>query len=133
MKNTITLLFITTATLFISSCKDTETSYTQYSEQMKDSIFQSYPTVAGITIEIKDRTQLDITLGSADMFTKSDAERQKTANELGMMALRLYPKDNSFEKAQLIVSKDEKSEHVNIAESKISNINIDSLRKATSK
>jgi hypothetical protein len=133
MKNTIALLSITSALLFLSACKDSETSYTQYSEQMKDSIFKYYPTVAGITIEVKDRTQLDITLGSADMFSRSDAERSKTANELGMMALRLYPKDNSFEKAQLIVSKDEKSEHVNIAESKISNINLDSLRKVTGK
>jgi hypothetical protein len=133
MKSILMLLSITGCILFISSCKDTEADYSQYDEQMKDSIFKYYPSVAGITIEIKDRNELDITLGSVDMFKTANAERQKTANELGMMALRLYPKDNSFEKALLIVSKDEKSEHVNMAEAKLSNINIDSLRKAIGK
>ncbi len=133
MKNLIVLSAITACILFFSACKDPDAAYTQYSEQMKDSIFKSYPTVAGITIEVKDRTALDITLGSVDLFKTSDAEREKTANELGMMALRLYPKDNSFEKVRLIVSRDEKSEHVNIAEAKISNINLDSLRKLGAK
>jgi len=129
----VALISITSCFLFLHSCKDTDTDYSQYDVQMKDSIFKYYPTVAGITIEIKDKTELDITLGSIDMFKTSEADRQTTGNELGIMALRLYPKDNSFEKAVLIVSKDEKSEHVNMAEAKVSNINIDSLRKATGK
>ncbi len=133
MKSITTLLAISACILFLSACKDNSESNIQYEEQMKDSIFKYYPSVASITVGVKENTELSITLGSVDMFSKTDDAGRKTANELGMMALRLFPKDNSLEKGQLIVSKDEKSDHVNVAEAKVYNINIDSLRKVMGK
>ena len=131
MRVLVPALFV--AICLFSSCKDNDESNMQYEEQMKDSIFKYYPTVASITIKVKERSEIDVILGSAQMFEKTDAERQQTANEMGMMALRLFPKDNNLDRGQLFVSKDEKSMDVNLAEAKTSKINIDSLRKAKGK
>lgn len=131
MKTLNTILAALFTVSLLASCKSTDTSYMQYNEQMKDSIFKAYPTVNSVTIEEEDGAVLKVTLGDAHLFSASPADRQKVANEIGMMALRIFPKDNNIDKGQLLVSKDEKSVEVNASQAQKCDINIDSLRKVT--
>lgn len=124
-RNTVLALFAG-ITLF-SACKDGDESNMQYIEQLKDSVL-AYPSVYSVTIEVKHSSILDVTLGSAKLYEASDAERQKIANEIGMLAFRVFPKDNSLEKGEVHVSKDEKSVTVDPATTKNSTVNMDSLR-----
>jgi len=102
----------------------------QYIGQMKDSIFKAYPTVASITIEIKDKRTLDITIGDKHLFKAVPAKQQQEATEMGIMALRLFPKNTDIDKGELVVSDDEKSTVVDRTTATIIPINIDSLRKS---
>ena len=130
MKN---ILAIAVACIYIigTGCKDTSESNMQYIGEMKDSIFKAYPTVASITIEIKDGKMLDVTLGDVQLFKAGDAKRQQTANEMGAMALRIFPnKGNDIDKAEIVVSDDEKNVTIDRSTAKITGVNIDSLRKS---
>lgn len=127
-----TRFIIAALSLYIgaSSCKDAESSNMKYIEQMKDSVFHNYAHVASVTIEVKEGSLLNITLGDAALYKGTDADRQKTANELGMMALRIFPKDNTLDKGRMIVSDDEKNVLTDESKGKTTAINLDSLRKS---
>lgn len=116
--------------LIASGCKEAPESNMLYIEQMKDSIFKAYPTVASVTIEVNDDNKLAITVGDKHLFQKDDAKRQQTALEMGAMALRIFPKNSDLAKGELIISDDEKSVNIDKNAAKISAINIDSLRKS---
>lgn len=126
-------LLVAIACIYIigSGCKDTTESNMQYIGDMKDSIFKTYPNVASVTIEVKDNKTLDVTLGDVQLFKATDIKRQQVANELGQMALRIFPKNTEIEKGEIVISDDEKSTVIDRSNAKIVAINIDSLRKST--
>lgn len=96
---------------------------------MKDSIFKNYPTVNSVTIEVKESSILKVTLGDKHLFNGTNADRQKTANEIGMMALRIFPKNNDLDVGQLLVSDDEKNVQIDEAKAEKTDIRMDSLRR----
>ena len=113
----------------ISSCKD-ETSYMPQEAQMKDSIFKAYPTtVASITIQVLDKTQLNIVLGGARLYAADADKKQQMANDLGLMALRIFGKDSYLKTGRLIITKDERNSSENPPDGITTNINLDSLTK----
>jgi len=114
----------------ISSCEE-EKSNMPYIQQMKDTIFAGYPTVAGVTIDVQESTMLEVVLKDASLYNKTDADRQKVATSIGMMALRIFGKDNKLERGELLVSKDMPSGEIIPDDAKKTNINIDSLKKVT--
>ena len=113
-----------------TSCKDASENNMQYIGELKDSIFKAYPNVASITIEVKDNKTLAITLGDVHLYKAPDAKRQQVANEMGTMALRIFPKNTDIDKGEIVVSNDEKSTTMDRNTAKITPINIDSLRKS---
>ncbi len=126
------ILPIAMAAVYImtAACADPNESNMQYIGQMKDSIFKAYPTVASITIEIKDKRALDITIGDRHLFKADASKQQQEATEMGIMAVHLFPKNTDIDKGTLVISDDEKSTVVDRTAAKIIPINIDSLRKS---
>ena len=118
-----TCLVITT----LQACQESASNM-QYIQQMKDSILKTYPTVNSVTIEVNEGTVLNIALGDAHLYNAADTTRQRVGNELGNMALRLFPKTTMLDKGMLMVTKDETNTSINPAGSKSSGINLDSLR-----
>ncbi|HXS37560.1 MAG TPA: hypothetical protein VN721_12730 [Flavipsychrobacter sp.] len=130
MKKNLLLLSLLSVMFLISSCEE-EKSNMPYIQQMKDTIFAGYPTVAGVTIDVQESTMLEVVLKDASLYNKTDADRQKVATSIGMMALRIFGKDNKLERGELLVSKDMPSGEIIPDDAKKTNINIDSLKKVT--
>lgn len=130
MKNLIILL--TVLGIAFASCKElSETSHMEEMTKMKDSIFSVYPSVASITINVRDRKQLLITLGSEKLAKSTDTERRQVADELAAMTLRIFGKDSGIEEEKVIITADEKNTAAEPAGALVSVISIDSLEKAT--
>jgi hypothetical protein len=111
----------------MSACQD-EASYMPQIEQMKDSIFNAYPTVGAITIKVEDKTNLKVVLGDERLYGAAAEARQKEANELGLMAIRIFGKDSHLRAGALIVTKDMKNNSEKPADGIVTPINIDSLK-----
>lgn len=128
MKPLRTLAVLLIATVIgLASCKDTDISYISSIEQMKDSVFNHYAGITGITINVKEASILDITVLDPKL-TADEIQRQQLANELGAMALRIFPKDNTLEKGELRVAKDQNS--MESDDRTTTPIDIEALRKA---
>lgn len=130
MKETSLILLILIAALAVPSCKNMEegTDMVQI-QQLKDTVFKSYPTVASIFVDVAERKDLVVVLGDAKLYKMPIDAQQHEANEIGILTLRLFGKDNSLEKGKLIVTKDLKNSKENPDDGIIIPINIDSLKK----
>jgi hypothetical protein len=143
----IALLTIVTT---LNACSDGEADNMQHIETMRDSIFKTFPTVAGITIRVNDGQHLHITVGDAHLYGASDAVKQQEANQMGLMAIRIFSKnnkqnenkmqqmlqrifgngDNTLHDGKLTITKNEHTEEEDPADGITININLDSLRKS---
>lgn len=73
MKSLFATIAIATATL-LSSCHDEEASKANM-ERLKESIFKTYPTVAGVSVEVHDWHELNVVVRSAQLYS-SDAQNK---------------------------------------------------------
>jgi hypothetical protein len=114
----------------LASCDD-GTSHMAYMEQIKDTVFKTYPTVAGVTVKVSDDAKdITIILGDKHLYEAPIEMQQKEAYDVSIMALHIFGKENTLKTGSVIISKDEKSEQPDVANTKIITINIDSLKKA---
>lgn len=112
-----------------SACKEAdESTHMAKMDEMKDSIFKAYPTVAAVTMNVQNETLLIITLGDKHLYKATDAGKQKTAIDLGLMTLRIFGNDNSFNKGKLIVTPNERNDKAEPEDGIVTMINIDSLK-----
>jgi len=124
-------LFLVSITfiIFFAACKDDEGSHMAYMEKIKDTVFKSYPTVAGVTVKVSDDgKEISIVLGDKHLYNASPETQQKEANDVAAMALNIFGKDNLLKKGTVIISKDEKNEQPAATDSKTIIINLDSLK-----
>ena len=113
-----------------ASCRDfSGESHMQQMSAMKDSIFKIYPHVASVLMNVQNQALL-VTLGSKSMAAYSTDQRQKLANELGAMTLRLFGKDKSPEQEKLIITPNERNDLAEPGDGVTTVINMDSLQKA---
>lgn len=121
------LFFVVIAGIFavtMLGCKD-DASYMPQIEQMKDSVFNTYPTVGAITIKVENRSFLKVVLGDANLYKAGPEVKQKEANELGLMASRIFGKGNELRTGTLIVTKDVKNSSEQPADGIATPINIE--------
>lgn len=109
MKKLSTLLLSFCMMIVFFSC-DTNAGNMEYMGQMKDSIFAAYPKINSVLINVKDDKQLIITLGSQSLFNADEQTRQRVANEMGAMALRIFGEDSRLELGKIYVTADESNQ-----------------------
>lgn len=114
-----------------ASCKELAESHMTEMARMRDSVFQKYPSVAAITINIQDNKRLIFTLGSRKLAKAGEAERKQMAADLAAMALRMLGKDSGIEEQKLIITPNERNDEAEPADGIVTTFNIDSLEKAT--
>ena len=115
--------------LCFSACSDGNQP-NNYEEQLKDSIFKKYATVASVTIKINpDHDKLEVILGDPKLHSQSDNDRQQVGNEIATLALHIFNKDYNFNEASLMVSTDKTSQFPDASTIVTTRINIDSLKK----
>ena len=100
-------------------------------EALRDSIFKAYPnTVAAIKVDVKGATDLHIVLGGGELFKTAADKRQQMANDVGLMAVRIFGRDSYIKTARLVITKDERNTSDEPADGIVSGINVDSLKKS---
>lgn len=125
------MLLLVFAVLAMASCRDIGAEHMQGMMHMRDSIFSSYPTVAAVTINIRDDRLLIITLGSSDLAQYGEAERQKIASDLGAMAVRLFGKKSGLKSEKLIITPNERNDIAEPTDGVVTTFSIDSLERST--
>lgn len=92
------------------ACKDTDAINEAIAAKkgiVHDSLATVLPNWESETIFInEDKTQIDIIVGDRTLYNAAPEEKAKKADELARMLLRIYGKDNFFEKGNLVVTKD---------------------------
>jgi hypothetical protein len=107
MKNLLTAIAIASTTLLFS-CHD-EVSNMESIKRMEDTLFKSYPTMAGVSVEVKDYHELNVVVRSAQLYSTTPENKQKVSAEIGKMAESVFGTNNELDKGQVIFTKDELS------------------------
>jgi hypothetical protein len=129
MKSTLNLVFTALLALLLGSCKETENNAGKYKEVLTDSIFKRYNTIASVTVEVKDGHEIELSIGSKDLFAADESVRQRNCSELSALIVKVFPADNELDKGAIYYSDDEKSEKPNLKSAKAYPIDIAQLKK----
>jgi hypothetical protein len=105
--------------LLVTSCGNSEGNM-QTMNQMKDSIFAAYPTIAAVTINVQNDNNLVIAVGSEELYAADDMKRQQVADEMTAMAIRLFGKDSKLEHGKMMVTKNEMNQEPEPADALVS-------------
>ena len=98
--------FITIVAVFaLYSCN--EVDYDSKKQVIQDSMLNVFPRWQALKLELGDNnTTMLIVMGDATFYNAPQEEKNKKAEELGQMILRILGKGNYLEKGKLIVTAD---------------------------
>lgn len=119
MKNIIILFSLFLATVCCNACSTGAGNMAQMN-QMKDSVFAAFPTVAAVTINVQNDNVLLIAVGSQDLYQADAATRQHIADEMAAMAKRIFGKKSKLETGKMMVTHDEMNQSAEPADALIS-------------
>ena len=94
----------------IVSCnkKDPESNMANI-HAMEDTLFKTYPTVNRLTVEVKEFSEVIVTLGDKELYNESDEKRALVAEEIGKISVHLFEENNYLEKGKVIYTDNETS------------------------
>lgn len=99
----------------LTSCEE-EKSNAQNIQRMSDTIGKLYPTVNRISVEVREREDVIITLGDADLFNAPEEKKKEVSRELGELSNYFFAKDNHLEGGKVIFTRDERNLEVKDAD-----------------
>ena len=111
MKNLRSLLVVAAATLLFSC--DEPVDNTASIKRMEDTLFKSYPTMAGVSVEVKANSELNVVVRSAQLYSTSPENKQKVSAEIEAIAQSIFGMNNELDKGQVIFTKDERNTDMN--------------------
>lgn len=91
-----------------TACQD-EYSDMEAIKRMEDTLFKSYPTMAGVSVEVKAHRELNVVVRSAQLYSTNGENKQKVSNEIGTIAQAVFGTNNELDRGQVIFTKDERS------------------------
>lgn len=109
MKNlSLALTFSLGMSAFISSCDLEPKNHTAQIQKMEDTLFQTFPSVNRVSIEVRNDfgKEILITLGDAELYTASEEARQKVVNQATEITRHVFAEDK-LEKGKVIFVKEE--------------------------
>lgn len=94
----------------ITSCnmKDPESNMANI-HVMEDTLFKTYPTVNRLTVEVREFSEVIVTLGDKELYNEPDEKRQQVAEEIGKISVHLFEENNYLEKGKVIYTDNETS------------------------
>lgn len=119
MYSTIRVFGAVLALFFFSACS-TESGNMAHMNQMKDSVFARYANIASVTINVENDNDLLVAVGSEDLYLADEATRQRVANEMTAMAMRIFGEKNKLEQGKLLVTKNEMNQDAQPADALVS-------------
>jgi len=115
------------AFLLLVSCKE-EMSYSAKMPALRDSIFAAYPSVASVIINV-DNHDLQIALGSKQLAAQPAILKQKTIEDVGRMALRIFGPENRISAGRVTITSNEDNNKPEPSEGTSASLSISSLKK----
>lgn len=119
MKQFIAVITVALATLIFNACA-TGAGNMAHMNQMKDSVFAAFPTVAAVTINVQNDNVLLVTVGSQDLYQSDAATRQHVADDMAAMAKRIFGSKSKLETGKLLVTHDEMNQAAEPADALVS-------------
>jgi hypothetical protein len=105
--NTFRTIIAALITIFTMNSCSSGTGNMAQMNQLKDSIFAAYPTVAAVTVNVQNDNNLLIAVGSEDLYRADAAQRQLIADEMASMALRIFGDKSKLEHGKMLVTRNE--------------------------
>lgn len=118
-----TVLTALLAIVMLNSCSSGEGNMAQMN-QLKDSIFAAYPTVAAVTVNVQNDNHLIIAVGSEDLYAADAAKRQGIADEMGAMAQRIFGGKGKLEHGKMLVTRNEMNQDAEPADALVSEMTL---------
>ncbi|WP_276131616.1 hypothetical protein [Polluticoccus soli] len=100
------ILIVASCSAILLSCKDLGSNDAQV-RQMEDSVFKRYPTVNGVSIEVKEHQDVIVTLRDKELYSSPQAEQQRITNEIAQLTIQLFEKNNYLDEGTVIFAENE--------------------------
>jgi hypothetical protein len=104
----INYTLITASLILLASCKELGSNDAQV-RQMEDSLFKRYPTVNGVSIEVKEHQDVLVTLRDKELYSSTQAEQQRVTDEIARLTIELFEKNNYLDEGTVIFVENETS------------------------
>lgn len=97
----VSLSFIIGSSLFaLASCQEFGPNDV-YLKRMEDSVFQTFPTINRISIEVKEHREVYLTVGDKELYHATEEERIKVADQLAEMTWIIFKDNNRLSKGEV--------------------------------
>ena len=94
------------------TCRDEQSDMAAI-KRMEDTLFKTYPDMMRVSVEVKAHRELNVVVGSKQLYNKPAGQKQSMANEIGSMALSVFGTNNELDRGKVIFTKDERSTELN--------------------
>ncbi len=106
MKKLFSISVFFTVISLLYACGD-RTANDGKSTIVRDSLINILPNYSAVHINLgEDRSEMTVVVADVKFYSATAEEKNKKAEELGKMILRIYGKDNYLQKGNLILTKD---------------------------
>jgi hypothetical protein len=133
MKRILLAASVSLALFSLPSCKDDTGTDAPQITKLTDTLLKAYATVGSVKVQVEDRTQINVVLGDAHLYAASEADKAKTAKEVGQLAVSIFGKDTYLQKGKLIVTKNERNTLLTPPDGQSTPIDIKAIKEAMPK
>ena len=95
------------AFLSLTACEDEHSDMASI-KRMEDTLFKTYPTMAGVSVNVKEYHELDVVVRGKQLYSTTGENKQKITAEIGTMAQIVFGTNNELDKGQVIFTKEER-------------------------
>lgn len=92
--------------LLTCGCKETGSNDAEI-RRMEDTLFKLYPTVNGVSVEVRENADVFITLRDKELYGTTAAEQQKITDNIAAITVSLFEKNNYLDEGTVIFVKEE--------------------------
>lgn len=101
------LHIILAVSLATASCNMELKDNTANNKKMEDTLFAVLPTVNRLTVEVKDNSDVIVTLGDAELYNDTEEKRLAVTQQVTDITRHIYSKDNDLKKGSVLFVKEE--------------------------
>ena len=77
--------------------------------KMEDTLFKLYPTVNRVSIEVKNFSDVDVTIGDVELYEATEERRKAVTKEIEDLTKHIFSDGNDLQKGEVIFVKEENS------------------------
>jgi hypothetical protein len=95
--------------LVMAACKPGNENNDANIRRMEDTLFKLYPTVNRVSIEVKDFSDVVVTIGDVELYDATEEKRQAVTNEISGLTQHIFAEGNDLKEGEVVFVKEENS------------------------